>query len=106
MKIEVVAFYPYRIKTKNSLMIGTMHIFLPSLAIEVRGIRVFRKGKRVLFFMNKGIYDDPETGKRKQYPIFSFKCLDKNKSFMETLQHVGFKFIESKHPECLATLKH
>ena len=101
MRIEIVAFYPNQVKTKKSILLGTLHIHLPEISADIRGIRVFKKGKKVTFFMNRGVFFEENTGKKGNYPIFSFKNVDKNKAFLDTLQHVGYHYLESQYPQCL-----
>lgn len=111
MKIEAVAFYPCEIKAKKSVMLGTLHIRIISvdcgdiiiscMPIHVRGIRVFQKGKQLFFSMPRGIQLDQETGKTIPFPTFCFEDVDKNREFIQNVQHIGKVFIESNFPQCL-----
>ena len=100
MKIEVIAFYPSVFKAKSSIMLGSMHVRLPDCDIDIRGIRVFQKKNRLLFFQNRGCYHD-EQGKIKHYPIFSFNSVEKNKEFVEALAIAGRQFIERNFSKCI-----
>jgi hypothetical protein len=101
MKIEVIAFYPSVFKKKPSGFIGTMHIRLSDLEIDIRGIRVFQKKTRLFFFMNRGCCRDDSTGKIVHYPIFAFNSLELNKELHETLAIAGRQFIDDFHTLCL-----
>lgn len=102
MKLEIVAFYPQKIKAKTSVMIGTMHvrILLYDTEFDIRGIRVFQKKKRLLFFMSRGCYQD-DVGKIKHYPIFSFNYVEKNQEFVKALAIAGRQFIERNFSKCI-----
>ena len=106
LKIEIVAFYPCRIKAIKSFLIGTLHIKFIDLKMDFRGIRVFQKAKNLTFFPPRGVARDENTGLIKHYPILNFNDVDKNKDFIHTLRNMGKKYIEEKHSECLLTPKH
>jgi hypothetical protein len=103
MKAEPIAFYPFELKAKKSIMIGTLHVKIidGDLEFHIRGIRVFIKSKQLLFFMPRALGLDTETGKKIHFPIFCLDSVDKNKQLLQDVQHVGKKFISENFPECL-----
>ncbi len=109
MKIDPIAFYPCKVQSKKSVMIGTMHIrvHIPDssnsdhdVEFDIRGIRIFQKKDKLLFFQNRGCYYD-DQGKIKHYPTFSFNSLEKNKEFLEALQRIGRQYIEANFSKCI-----
>lgn len=90
MKFELVEFYPVTDQNrgkKKKNMLGTVHIYVIDIQLDIRGIRVVRKGKDV-FFCIPHVFDlDHETGEKIRYPIFRWtdqKTHDEMMNFLNT----------------------
>lgn len=92
MKIEIVEFYP--IKKDKHTFIGTMHIYILDLDVDLRGIFVSRKEDRWFFRLpqKKAI----ENGKEVFYPIFSFTSREKYGELLDAVKLEGKKYIKKE----------
>lgn len=85
MKIEFVEFYPNRKPKKDSQTLGTVHVYLVKEQIDIRGIRVIKKGNRFMFHLPHTVTID-EDGKRVRYPNVNFVDEKKHKALFIFLQ--------------------
>lgn len=81
MKIEIITFYPHERDDQKDVLTGTLHIRFPLLEIDIRGIRVLKKKKKLIFFMPYQKAYDIKTKNIVRYPVFSFSDISINKEF-------------------------
>lgn len=73
MKIEFVGFYPNMGKKKDKNILGTCHIYLcDPYNMDIRGVRVTKRGKSLFFTLPGQWGFDAETKKAVLYPIVCF----------------------------------
>lgn len=83
MKIEVVEVY--KVKTLNKKFVGTAHVYLCDLDMDLRGIGVYKK-KDGFFCQSADRFAVDETTKQKvRYPVVRFTNNEKQKQFMNEL---------------------
>ncbi len=68
MKIEIVEFYP----KVGKAFIGSMHIYVPHLDLDIRGVMVKPAKGKYYFVMPFNYYSDEETQKKGKYPVVGF----------------------------------
>lgn len=90
MKIEIVEYYP--IPNPTGKMLGTMHIYVCNLKMDIRGVEVYKiKGQYIFKLPQKwGIEDE----KRIWYPVISFTDNQTQKDFVRILRNMGRDFME------------
>lgn len=73
MRYEFIEFYPRDEKSKmHPKCLGTVHVYLPDVGVDLRGIRVYRNGKQVFFnFPHYRAYDRDQK-RIVSYPHFRF----------------------------------
>lgn len=103
MHVEVIKYYP-SIPKKRSDTAGSLHIRLPELGIEIRGILAFkRKGHSWIFYLPAKKVIDIQTGKEVRYPVFSFGSIEKDKEFIREISlkgraYIAKNFVKSEDP--------
>lgn len=101
MNIEVVDFYQQSnsgtAHRPHTNFIGTLHIYICDLDIDLRGLPVFKKGKRIFIQMPTKMGIDPDTKEQVKYPTFNFANHNKQKEFVSAIVKVGVPFIQKKY---------
>lgn len=84
MLIKVIDFYPKPLNLKGTYM-GTLHVYLPSKQLHLRGIKVFNTplGLKIFTPQMKG-YDEVKK-KFVSFPIFDF---DNKEEMQETIRQL------------------
>lgn len=88
MKFELVDFYPITDKNRGRSkknILGSVHVYIIDCNVDIRGIKVAKKGNRILFLMPHMFSLDLETGQEVRYPIFSFTNPKDHESMMNFL---------------------
>ena len=88
MKFEFVEFYPITMQEKKKsgkLCIGTLHIYVIDIQMDIRGIRVNRWKNKIYFHMPTFSSYDQETGEKVRYPIIWFNETSTQKDLLEFL---------------------
>tara|TARA_R110000868_G_scaffold61144_1_gene185938 strand:- start:501 stop:860 length:360 start_codon:yes stop_codon:yes gene_type:complete len=71
--VEVIAFYPLVLPPKrNHFLYGSLHIYLPELDVDLRGVIIFSNGKTTTVIMPFKPYFEHGSAIKKSFPIFSF----------------------------------
>jgi len=84
MKFEMVGFYPS--ENKKSKLLGTLHIYIIDIELDVRGIQVFGNLKTMFFQLPHFMaFDD---GQKVRYPHIRFTNNEKQKELMNFLHTV------------------
>lgn len=97
MDIEIVDFYPDTTKDQKKQKCGTMHIYIPSLDLDVRGILFIQhKNSWVIRMPHKQAIDE---GKKVFYPVISFTNIDKMKKLLTQIREKGVKYIQENFSE-------
>lgn len=75
MKFEFIEFYETTDENKsrfNKKILGTVHIYAIDCELDIRGIRVFKQGKKIYFNFPHFNDIDSETGDKVSYPFIRF----------------------------------
>jgi small-conductance mechanosensitive channel len=94
MKIEIIAFYAdEKYKPKCSLS-GTMHIRLPELELDIRGVIVKKTEKGMIFNIpcRVDIFKDQKI----MYPIFSFTDPTKQKQLQQEIRKCAKEYFRKE----------
>lgn len=88
MQFELVEFYPITEKSqaKDKNLLGTIHLYVIDYQFDLRGIRVIKRGKNILFFTPHVFGLDHETGEKIRYPVFSFTNKKDHEDMMDFLK--------------------
>lgn len=95
MEIEIVGFYPYREQGNN--LLGTLHINIVDLGLDIRGVFVSVRNKRWFFSMPTKHTIDPETQEKVKYPTVTFTNREKQNELLDLIIEKGKKFIILNH---------
>lgn len=101
MNIEVVDFFPAA-KKKPSPLVGTLHIYLCDLNLDIRGIPVYRTTKDFFIKMPGGRGIDHETGAPVEYPIVNFTDPEKQRELIKAIRKLAIPFIQERLKEIKA----
>jgi len=89
MKIEFIEFYPQRkvkkIKDKEKISLGTVHIYLIEEEMDIRGISVVKSGKGLFFRFPHFPGKDEDTNEKVMYPHVRFTNDNKQKEMLDFL---------------------
>ncbi len=88
MKFELVDFYPITDKNRGNLKknaLGTVHLYVIDLDLDIRGIRVNKQGKNIHFYLPHCVGFDNETGEKIRYPVISWTNKENHKEMMDFL---------------------
>jgi hypothetical protein len=88
MKFELVGFYPITEKNRKANppnLIATIHLYVIDYKLDLRGIRLTRRGKRIFFVMPHIFGLDPETGEEVSYPMFRWTDPADHKAMLDFL---------------------
>ncbi len=108
MKVEIIDAYPLK-NEKDEADIYSMHVYLPEIDLDLRGIMVKFVKKWVFLMPVKSNYDE-DTKAVVQFPIASFANLKTNHAFRDNLSIAGTEYMQEKYAELqkkkrLATLR-
>lgn len=93
MKVEIVGFY--KNIDRKFKMIGTMHIYLVDLDLDIRGIVVNKGAKGRWFYRMPGRHGlDPETKEMMWYPHVSFSNKEMHDEMIQSIIEEGDKFLK------------
>lgn len=86
MKFEFVEFYhaPEDVKQRNKHSLGTLHIYAIDCELDLRGIRINKAGRSIIFILPYTSTTD-EEGQKVKYPFFRFTNEKIHKELMEFL---------------------
>jgi len=99
MKIEPVAFYAEILDLKRGRIKGYLHIKIPELKIEIRGLLFLKKNNICYLYPPvKSVFDLKEN-KDVRFPCFCFSDKDFWHSFLENAKIVGEKFLKKLEKE-------
>jgi len=107
MKFEIVGFYPlteknYRGEPEDFL--GTLHIHLPEIGLDIRGIRVVQQKKdkkdKLFFYMPSIVTNDGETGEKVRYPVVRWLNNDDQKSMIKFMHENAPAVIRDEMSKC------
>lgn len=84
MKYEFVEFYPKPPELKNKKAIGTVHIFVIDMNIDIRGIVVQKHGKNLIFKMP--FLPSFDNGKKVFFPAINFIDIKDKKQWIAFMQ--------------------
>lgn len=98
MEIECVGFYPEEKKLKKgNKTLGTLHIYVPDMDMDIRGIKVIQQRNNKYFFeIPYMIKFDTEEKKPVKFPIISFCSRKTQETFIESLIKNGAPFIKQE----------
>ncbi len=103
MKVEVIDFYPRLIKDNKSNIIkyiGTISLYLIDYKIDLRGILVKKRKKKLFICLPGKIVTDTEINEKGEkikknifYQYFSFQEIEKQKDLIKSCQIETAKYI-------------
>lgn len=95
MKIHVIEFYPFDFDKNRARgrMIGSMHVYLVALKMDIRGILVHKLKKGFKFYLPNGVGKEPETGRRVKFPIITFTDQKVQNSLTQSISAAGNKYM-------------
>ena len=97
MEVEVIEFYPAEIDKQKSILKGTLHVYLPEIHVDMRGIHVSKKKNYWWFSMPRKYSIDETTKERVHYPTFAFTDFDKNNLLIESIREAAITYIKNKN---------
>lgn len=93
MDIEIVEFYIIEKKDEEKILKGSMHIYLPEIDADIRGVMVLKK-KNAWFFALPSLFGrDPETKEKIRFSTFSFLNKEKNDELKKIIKKKGKEYI-------------
>ena len=95
VEFEIVEFYPNEGNNKQR-RIGTLHVRITTLGIELRGISVFVRKNKVIIIMPKDRYLHTETKTIRFYPIFTMTDKGKYHAFLGKFMPALKKYVREK----------
>lgn len=95
MKYEFVEFYPF-VKEKSKNIVGTCHIYVTDMELDIRGILVIQVGRGFLFRMPSRKQFDPEAKKDVNYPVVMFTSEQKLQELWDFLHKNALPEIKKK----------
>lgn len=97
IELEVVEFYPNKHDKIKDFLSGTLHVYLISHDIDIRGIYVRKKGKHWFFGMPYAWGTDPDTKQKVKFPVFTFTNRRMTEQVQKLSIELGRKYIEEKY---------
>jgi hypothetical protein len=85
MKFELVEFYPAHKSHRNKSFLGSVHIYVIDFELDIRGILVFKRGKKPFFQKPYSVALDAETGERVRFPLVGWSNTSREAEMMEFL---------------------
>jgi len=95
MKIEIIEYYPIKTTNKKSLRVGTMHVYIENLDLDVRGIDVIKAKNSYIFHFPSRI--SVENGKKVRYPVISFANKATQDKIKKVLHITANKYMREKN---------
>ena len=86
MKFEFVEFYECKLETRPKGFLGTVHIYAIDCNLDIRGIRVVKKGKELYFSLPHFKAVDEESGIFVWYPLIRWTDEKTQKQMMDFLK--------------------
>lgn len=110
MELEFVDFYPEppkKVQGKNKIRVGTAHIYVIDLELDLRGIHVLKSQNKLHYGIPWVKTIDISTCKNVSYPIFSFLDKTHNLKIIKFLEEVATPQIEKilKDPAIISGLR-
>lgn len=96
MDVEIVEFYQLDHKPAKKILTGTMHVYVPQLNADIRGIFVYRKNNFFNFKMPSQKAFDVEENKMVTFPIFNMTDSEVHKQLFKNIREKGKKYIMEK----------
>lgn len=96
-EIEIVEFYPIKHDKEKRYLLGTLHIYIPALHLDIRGIKVvkFRAMWKFSPVYIQG-YDHDEK-KPVRYPDLLFSDIKLQKHYIHTIRNKGIAYIKENY---------
>lgn len=101
MEIELVEFYPDIKRFKKRPRIGTVHIFLEEIGMDIRGIECYLTEKKQMFFKLPYKKGKDEEGNLATYPVINFIDIKKFEQVKEFLHQNAIPYIKENYSSTL-----
>ena len=95
MDIEIIEFFPRVNVDPKCTFIGTLHIRILELDIEIKGCPVIKTKKHMFIRLPTKIGTCRETGNDVFYPIISFVDREKTNQLRELLMTKGVEYMKT-----------
>ena len=97
MKVEIVRLYVSKGNEKS--FVGTVHVKIKDLKINLRAVRVTynseaEKDKKFFFYLPMKEGKDQKTGEKCYFPIFEFYDKEMKKQLMKAISSEGRRYIK------------
>src|SRR5687768_15203348 len=96
MQIEIVEFYANERDDAKGILVGTLHVHLVDIGVDLRGVLVKKKKDHWFFGMPQGSAINQGTKERIRYPVFSFSDRSKTVELRKVITEQGKAYI-NKH---------
>ena len=96
MDIEIVEFYLIEQDEAEGMLRGTLHIYIPSIDLDIRGCSVTKKKHRWFIGLPTRKAIDDDTGEWVRFPLVSFTDRVKTAALVAELREKGRVYIENK----------
>jgi len=93
MDIEIVEFYAMERNDEKQILKGSLHVYLPKIDADLRGV-IVRKKKDSWFFGLPTLFGiDPDTGEKVRFPVFTFVSREKTDELKKLIIEKGKEYI-------------
>lgn len=93
MKLEVIEFYTDKRDDAKQFLEGSMHVYLPEIDVDLRGVRVIKKKNYWKFIAPRKQGVDPDTQLTVKYPVFTFANEKKHKELLHLIKTKGVEYV-------------
>lgn len=93
MKLEVVEFYPMERDDEKQILKGSLHVYLPDMDVDLRGVMVRKRKNSWFFGLPTLLGIDPDTGKKVRFPVFAFVNREKTDELRSLIREKGKEYV-------------
>lgn len=95
MEIEIIAFYVLCDDSVKNVLKGTLHIYLPALGIDIRGVQVERCKDRWYIGLPSRRYRNGNA--LATYPVFCFREKTSQNELRRQVKLKGYEYIKKNY---------
>jgi hypothetical protein len=93
MDIEVVEFYTMERNDEKQTLVGSLHVYLTEMDVDLRGVLVKKRKDSWYFELPFLFGKDPETKQKVKFPVFSFVNREKTSELRNVVRDKGKDYI-------------
>lgn len=99
--LEIVAFYPDKIKNAKELIDGSVHVRLKDKGLDIRGCKIYKTAKIMYASFPHKEQFDPKENKIAMFPLFNFEDPIYNAEIKsELIRKCALYIHENKFEDC------